>query len=447
VAQGILSAAQHTSSKEEIADDTISFVCSDGTIEKKMTRNDFTTSHFVQKSGLLSTMFNSLNINSIDNTFNLPNISTDQLQIIWDLLSPEKREKKSAVDLLTLAKIIHAADFLDMPTILDTKIEEFVDLSGNTPIEQLSKLESALGNCNNNADKVTGPELFSDYLNTDLQDDIKKKLMSSISKRPPYREKKELRGHTDAVYSVDWHQDGKLLATAGADKTIKLWDAQTGKSTSTLTGHAAKITFVSWLNDSSLLTGSSDGAIKKWDTKIGKSEDIASILDQKNSSFYPLHMALSPDKKKCTASGNSTVAIIDIESKKTIMESKDDDTDETPWQTAWDPSSSQVAMIKPIGNELATVQLGKTQDVQEDVIKLDSYYTSIAWSPDGKSIAIGSNVTGLSLSGPSHIKILNRQTAKFDKTITGLDGAVRALSWDPKNALLAAGTDTKALMI
>jgi WD40 repeat protein len=38
-----------------------------------------------------------------------------------------------------------------------------------------------------------------------------------------------LQGHTGNVYSVAWSPDGKTLASAPDDRTVKLWDVAAGK--------------------------------------------------------------------------------------------------------------------------------------------------------------------------------------------------------------------------
>ena len=47
-----------------------------------------------------------------------------------------------------------------------------------------------------------------------------------------------LDGHTDPVYAVAWSPDGKTLATAGFDNTVRLWDAATRKEIKKYEGHS-----------------------------------------------------------------------------------------------------------------------------------------------------------------------------------------------------------------
>src|SRR5687767_11063588 len=47
-----------------------------------------------------------------------------------------------------------------------------------------------------------------------------------------------LKGHKGAVVAVAWSADGKALASAGTDRTIRVWDPATGRETGSVTGVA-----------------------------------------------------------------------------------------------------------------------------------------------------------------------------------------------------------------
>lgn len=74
--------------------------------------------------------------------------------------------------------------------------------------------------------------------------------------------------HEDSILSIDVSRDGKLLATAGADRLAKVWDLSTRKEVAKLEGHAAPVVAVTFSADGAQLASAGmDKEIKVWDVK------------------------------------------------------------------------------------------------------------------------------------------------------------------------------------
>ncbi|KAL7904026.1 hypothetical protein GGI35DRAFT_247022 [Trichoderma velutinum] len=92
------------------------------------------------------------------------------------------------------------------------------------------------------------------------------------------KEQQTLKGHSDWVWSVAFSADGRYLASGSDDKTIKIWDATTGKELQTLKGHSYSVWSVAFSADGRYLaSGSEDKTIKIWDATTGKEQQTLEV--------------------------------------------------------------------------------------------------------------------------------------------------------------------------
>jgi WD40 repeat protein len=76
-------------------------------------------------------------------------------------------------------------------------------------------------------------------------------------------------GHSDRIRSVAYSPDGSILASAGADHTIQLWQVATGYQIRTLRGHTDRVNSICFGPDDMLASASDDGAARLWNIKTG----------------------------------------------------------------------------------------------------------------------------------------------------------------------------------
>lgn len=88
--------------------------------------------------------------------------------------------------------------------------------------------------------------------------------------RPNFTQRLKIHGHQGPISQVRISPDGRWIASASADGTAKIWDAETGSHMETLVGHLAGISCLAWAPDSNTLaTGSDDKGIRLWDRVTG----------------------------------------------------------------------------------------------------------------------------------------------------------------------------------
>ena len=110
--------------------------------------------------------------------------------------------------------------------------------------------------------------------------------------------------HSDTIFDVDYSAEGKYLATSGADKFARSFDAADGKRIRFYEGHTAHVLGVSWQSGSSMLaTCGADKVIKIWDFKTGEvKRTIAGFAKQVTAISF-----IGDSQQTLSCSGDKTV--------------------------------------------------------------------------------------------------------------------------------------------
>lgn len=199
-------------------------------------------------------------------------------------------------------------------------------------------------------------------------------------------------GHTMGVRSIAISHDGRLLASAGEDLTVKIWDIQAERELKTFKAHTRSVVSVLFSpDDGTLATSSYDGTVKLWNASTG--EQIATTPPPEDSHDAAESLAFSADGKMLAVTSLSGVegriTIRDAETLREIVSM----TGHTFWaQLAFSPDGRLLASTEnqnsiKIWNTATGLHLrtltGKIYD------QFTHNTSKIVFSPDGKTLATG----------------------------------------------------------
>ena len=113
--------------------------------------------------------------------------------------------------------------------------------------------------------------------------------------------------HSDCILCLDFSPDGKLIASGGADKQLRVSDVKSGKLLKTFEGHTHHVMGTSWRADGRVLASSgADNAVKVWDWIKGERRKSLDGWDKEVTSVH----YLGASTRLVTTSGDKQVRLI-----------------------------------------------------------------------------------------------------------------------------------------
>ncbi|MCL5037038.1 MAG: WD40 repeat domain-containing protein [Chloroflexi bacterium] len=237
-----------------------------------------------------------------------------------------------------------------------------------------------------------------------------------------------LKGHTDALNSLEFSPDGKRLLSSAIDETAIIWDVDTGKIFKELFAPPLTVrAAVVFPGGETVISGGSDGLIRFYNISTG--EEISFIPQTSGVSA----LAVSPDGRTFACGlKDGTLLIYDAATRKIFVDFR--------------AHGDIITAVKysPDGKYIATAGADEQAKIwkldgkpDKTLIKHNDSLTGIDWSPDGSKIATS--------SWDERAIIWDAKTGRPLHVLKGHTGCVSGVSFSPDGKSLATSSFDKTI--